>query len=204
MPHAPLRSPSRSICSGLVMTETRFRQAFLLLLVTAVALISHAYSQRSWARVLLSLLPTGTAPTELMIGLDARVMLFSIVISIVTGVCSGAALGADRPTVLRTTPSTDQPHPGIRRPGWRGGCSPSLADAPRTVARRVTLGPTHGGRSHDGAGPDWNRGGTHPSHSHRQARSRIGSTRVNNAAFDSSAASRTSFTSGRARIGQAS
>ena len=37
MPHAPLGSANRSLCSGLVMTETRFRQAFLLLLVTAIS-----------------------------------------------------------------------------------------------------------------------------------------------------------------------
>ena len=37
MPHASLESAYRSLCSGLVMTETRFRQAFLLLLVTAIS-----------------------------------------------------------------------------------------------------------------------------------------------------------------------
>ena len=37
MPHASLESAHRSLCSGLVMTETRFRQAFLLLLVTAIS-----------------------------------------------------------------------------------------------------------------------------------------------------------------------
>ena len=37
MPRASLESAYRSLCSGLVMTETRFRQAFLLLLVTAIS-----------------------------------------------------------------------------------------------------------------------------------------------------------------------
>ena len=37
MPHASLEFAYRSLCSGLVMTETRFRQAFLLLLVTAIS-----------------------------------------------------------------------------------------------------------------------------------------------------------------------
>ena len=37
MPHASFESAYRSLCSGLVMTETRFRQAFLLLLVTAIS-----------------------------------------------------------------------------------------------------------------------------------------------------------------------
>jgi hypothetical protein len=37
MPHVPLRSASRSLWSGPVMTETRFRQAFLLLLVAAIS-----------------------------------------------------------------------------------------------------------------------------------------------------------------------
>jgi predicted PurR-regulated permease PerM len=36
MPHASFLA-NRSLCSGLVMTETRFRQAFLLLLVTAIS-----------------------------------------------------------------------------------------------------------------------------------------------------------------------
>ena len=36
-PHASLESAYRSLCFGLVMTETRFRQAFLLLLVTAIS-----------------------------------------------------------------------------------------------------------------------------------------------------------------------
>ena len=37
MPHASLQSANKPLCSGLVMTETRFRQAFLLLLVTAIS-----------------------------------------------------------------------------------------------------------------------------------------------------------------------
>jgi predicted PurR-regulated permease PerM len=37
MRHAPFRSSTRSICSGLALTETRFRQAFLLLLVAAIS-----------------------------------------------------------------------------------------------------------------------------------------------------------------------
>ena len=45
------------------------------------------------ARVLLSLLPSGTSPTELAIGLDARVVLFSIAMSILTGVLFGALPG---------------------------------------------------------------------------------------------------------------
>jgi len=45
------------------------------------------------ARVLLSLLPSGTSPTELVIGLDARVILFSTAVSILTGVFFGALPG---------------------------------------------------------------------------------------------------------------
>jgi predicted PurR-regulated permease PerM len=37
MAHAPFRSTSGSLCLQLVMTESRFRQAFLLLLVTAIS-----------------------------------------------------------------------------------------------------------------------------------------------------------------------
>jgi hypothetical protein len=37
MPHAPLRSANKALGSGLVKIETRFHQAFLLLLVTAIS-----------------------------------------------------------------------------------------------------------------------------------------------------------------------
>jgi len=45
------------------------------------------------AQVLLSLVPTGTSPTQLAIGLDARVVLFAMVVSILTGVFFGALPG---------------------------------------------------------------------------------------------------------------
>jgi predicted permease len=45
------------------------------------------------AAILLSLLPSGTSPPELVIGLDARVVVFSITVSILTGVFFGALPG---------------------------------------------------------------------------------------------------------------
>jgi predicted permease len=55
----------------------------LLALVPAISLAS----------VLLSLLPDGATPTELVVGLDSRVILFSLALSAVTGLLVGALPG---------------------------------------------------------------------------------------------------------------
>lgn len=58
------------------------------------------------ARLLLSLLPSGTSPVELLVGLDARLVLFSLAVSVVTGLFFGALPGwttsrADLTSVLK-------------------------------------------------------------------------------------------------------
>jgi predicted PurR-regulated permease PerM len=58
MPHAsPLAN--RSSCSGLVMTETRFRQAFLLLLVTAISAVFVAMIRAFLLTILLAAIFAG-------------------------------------------------------------------------------------------------------------------------------------------------
>jgi predicted permease len=74
---------------GRLVRQLMIESLLLGLLGGVVALVPAI----SLARLLLSLLPDGTRPTELIVVLDSRVMLFSLAVSAITGLFFGALPG---------------------------------------------------------------------------------------------------------------
>ena len=66
-----LESAYRSLCSGLVMKDTRFRQAFLLLLVTAISAAFIAMIRAFLLTILLAAIFTRLDSTRCISGCSA-------------------------------------------------------------------------------------------------------------------------------------
>jgi predicted PurR-regulated permease PerM len=138
MPHAPFGSANRALCSGLAMTETRFRQAFLLLLVTAISAAFVAMIRAFLLTILLAAIFAGLAyPVYqwLLARLGGRrapaavttlVLLLALVIAPLL-----AVLGAGANEALRVTETI--------RPRFQG-----LVDQPGEIDRLLRAVPGYG------------------------------------------------------------